>query len=347
MKYPYLSQVGQRYSSEVGTSGVRQDALEPLAVKLRTAMADLKSALATSPSVQPVVPPSGGGVKALIKLHESQQKEAGPGEIERLRAKMEQLRQWLTRQGVLVGRDGEILWQEDTAKVVVYDRDLTAQGMTRIRFSGGRLFWDDNHLNPLDTTRMMTHFSGPGYAIYVMSKEGNIHVSSHSVGHRHHSSLLAGGNVAGAGELKAINGWLAYLSNKSGHYAPNLDHLIQTLHQLDKHGVPMTFEILHVVSRVEQHSYRNADALIKALQLDEQPDYELNKLLAYHTDLTDKVLLRHSPNPWKWRWDPANQKPGVYDLVTFEMVPHKAVRTRLKRDQGLFAKEELQSGCFR
>ncbi len=346
MKYPYLSQVGQQFSREVGTSGDRQDALERLAVKLRTAMADLKSALATSPSVQPVVPPSGGGVKALIKLHESQQKEAAPGKIEQLRAKIQELRQWLTRQGVLVDLKGNILRQKDTAKVV-YDRDLTAQGMTRIRFSGGRLFWDDNHLNPLDTTRMVTHFSGPGYAIYVMSKEGNIHVSSHSVGHRHHSSLLAGGNVAGAGELKAINGWLAYLSNKSGHYRPNLDHLIQTLHQLDKHGVPMTFEILHIVSSVEQHSYRNADALIKALQLDEQPDYELNKLLAYHTHLTDEVLLRHWPNAWKWRWDPANQKPGVYDVVTFEMVPHKAVRTWLKTDQGLFAKEELQSGYSR
>ena len=90
---------------------------------------------------------------------------------------------------------------------------------------------------------MVTHFSGPGYAIYVMSKEGHLYVSSHSVGHRHHSSLLAGGVVAGAGELKVSAGWLRWISNKSGHYQPDVFDMYQTLRSLESQGVPQDFEI--------------------------------------------------------------------------------------------------------
>src|SRR5205085_902189 len=61
-----------------------------------------------------------------------------------------------------------------------------------------------------------------GYAIFVMSKTGEIYASKNQiVGRFHHSSFLAGAPVASAGELKVSNGVLKEVTIKSGHYRPN------------------------------------------------------------------------------------------------------------------------------
>jgi len=43
--------------------------------------------------------------------------------------------------------------------------------------------------------------------------------------------------------MKVDNGRLVLLSNKSGHYHPDLRHLFQTLSELQAQNVPMTFSI--------------------------------------------------------------------------------------------------------
>jgi hypothetical protein len=68
-------------------------------------------------------------------------------------------------------------------------------------------------------------------------------MASHKIGKYHHSSLLAGGNVALGGEMVVHAGVIRSMTNKSGHYSPSPAHLRQFLHILQKQGVPLTFQI--------------------------------------------------------------------------------------------------------
>ena len=53
----------------------------------------------------------------------------------------------------------------------------------------------------------------------------------------HHSSVLAGGAVAGAGELELdYEGYVKKISNKSGHYKPGAAQMIQLLEELARQG---------------------------------------------------------------------------------------------------------------
>ena len=92
---------------------------------------------------------------------------------------------------------------------------------------------------PLDTRGNHSKFLGAGFAIYAMDGNGRLYVGQHAVGLFHHSSFMAGGNVAGAGELLVREGRLIAISNKSGHYQPRTEHLQRVLQQLHGKGVSM------------------------------------------------------------------------------------------------------------
>jgi len=348
MNYRFLSQRGWNYTFEEGTSGERSAALQQLETNLKNAMTDLKNALKQPVGAPVTVAPkkTTSAVSKLIADHETAQKRTVTnGNVAELEAKVKQLRDWLKLQNCVVKLDGSIDAAK-SARVVVYDHSLATQDMTQVGVVGGQLFLvDAAGTQPLDTTRMVTHKSGPGHAIYVMSAEGNLHVSNHSVGHRHHSSLLAGSDVAGAGELKATNGRLLWLSNKSGHYCPSAVHLLQTLHQIQKLGVPMTFAL---TSYPGETYYPTVGAFLRKLEMDEEPDYELNKLFAYAAHLTDATLGTHTPDPWRWRdlSQFPDEVPGVHTVATNTFVPHKTVRQWLK-SRGLTAPTDLQLGVGR
>ena len=80
-----------------------------------------------------------------------------------------------------------------------------------------------------------------GLAIYVMDERGELWVSFKAKPKFfHHSSFLAGGPVAAAGEMLIYNGVLVGINNLSGHYQPPpvvIDRVILTLKQ---GGVPTT-----------------------------------------------------------------------------------------------------------
>ena len=331
VQYKYLTERGEHYAGEEGTSGERLLALRALESRLKQAIVDLRNA-ETVPKVA-----TGKSVKDLIQFHEAQQFEHRKAQAEEARRKVERYTRWLNLEGAVVDKEGNINWNKSTRKVV-YDSDLARQAMTRIHFQNGRLFVDSAFRKPLDTKNMVTHFSGPGRAIYVMSATGNLHVGSHSVGHRHHSSLLAGANVACGGELEVNRGRLVWLSNKSGHYRPDVPHLLQILHQLQKKQVSMTFR-LTVFSASGRREYTTVGAFLKDLELDDEPDYELMKLMAYSQHLTDAALAQ---NGWRWRRD-ESEAPGVYQIATNQPVAHKRVRQWLK-STGRFANVSVQSG---
>jgi len=244
MRYAILTQIGHMYKNEAGSISVdRFPALEGLSKRLQTHIAlaeQLKAGTLGAAKVATNLPPiglRGERVGRLVQFHENEAKKWSY--LEKVNSEVAYLRKWLSRQGVHQTFDGKIIWPMSGRKVE-YDSTLEKQGLTRITFENGLLYLQDK---PFDTTKMVTYFSGPGHAIYVMSKEGHFHVSSHAVGYRHHSSLLAGGIVACAGEMKVDHGRLVVLSNKSGHYHPDLRHLFQTLSELQARNVPMTFSI--------------------------------------------------------------------------------------------------------
>jgi len=75
-------------------------------------------------------------------------------------------------------------------------------------------------------------------ALFVMSSEGVFYATNdHQVGRVHHSSLMAGGSVAAAGEMIVKNGVPEAINRRSGHYRPDVAHLNQAVTELKAGGV--------------------------------------------------------------------------------------------------------------
>jgi hypothetical protein len=342
MRYLYLSEIGSKHTGEEGTEGVRVHALSGVEAQLKAAMVNLANAQRSRGRSLPALPATVTDPQRIAAAREAEATaarfiETRAANIAEYQRQVRVMREVLTRQGCVLAADGSIVWDESHTRVV-YDHDPVVRSMTRVHVRGGRLFTAAD--TPLDTRDMVTQFSGPGHAIFVMTATGNIHVSSHSVGHRHHSSLLAGRNVAAAGELICHGGNLKWLSNKSGHYQPGIGHLLQVLHQIQKNGIPMTFSLLVLPMG---HRYNNVGNFMKRLESRyKAPDFELAKLMAYSEHLTDAVLGTHTPNRWRWRL-PRDKQDGVYDVATNALVPHREVRKWLK-SIGRMADETVQEG---
>jgi hypothetical protein len=90
-----------------------------------------------------------------------------------------------------------------------------------------------------DTKDNRTHFSGKGWAIYVVSPEGTWYAGSHIIGKFHHSSFLSGRPILSAGELQVENGVLTKITAKSGHYKPSFDQFIAGLKDLKSKNVKL------------------------------------------------------------------------------------------------------------
>lgn len=97
-------------------------------------------------------------------------------------------------------------------------------------------------LVPFDTTHESTEHSGKGTAIFVIGANKQFYAGSHIRGQFHHSSFLGGEAIMGAGELKTNSeGKILEVSNKSGHYKPNLQQNLNTLHLLqNEYGVDLS-----------------------------------------------------------------------------------------------------------
>jgi len=52
-----------------------------------------------------------------------------------------------------------------------------------------------------------------------------------------HSSIVAGGPVAGAGEFRVENGIVTFISNKSGHYVPPWPYIQQVAEEWSTQGL--------------------------------------------------------------------------------------------------------------
>jgi hypothetical protein len=113
--------------------------------------------------------------------------------------------------------------------------DKSARKSHRVFFNGGTAFFKGGEAGtgalggtvmvPLSTAEMSTVFSGKGFGIWVISEKGKLYVGNHVKGMVHHSSFLAGADVMCGGEMWARNGKIVFLTAKSGHYNPGIEHL--------------------------------------------------------------------------------------------------------------------------
>lgn len=150
---------------------------------------------------------------------------------------------------------------------------------------------------PVDTSASATWQSGMGWEIYVLSHDGELHMSSHVVGRHHHSSLLGhtAGSVthakdaAGAGEMKVTAGKIDQLSIKTGHYQSGVQQLRQVIHLLNKRGANLAGTVL----RDHTGAVTAHDAAVWWASPQGQTQYEhdksdhvINWYTAQHGDLT-------------------------------------------------------------
>jgi len=68
----------------------------------------------------------------------------------------------------------------------------------------------------------------------VVSPAGRLYVHMHVADTFHHSTLLAGGRVLGAGMIGVSNGRIVYINNKSGHYMPTPAEFFKAMRQLKR-----------------------------------------------------------------------------------------------------------------
>jgi len=112
-----------------------------------------------------------------------------------------------------------------------------------------------------------------------MSEEGNIHASTHAIGYKHHSSLLTAAHTAAAGEMKVEKGELKWISNKSGHYTPAVQHFIQVLHFLQKKGIDLAAVQIQFHTASGKTNYSTVSDFLATLKPEE--DYYHAKMIGY------------------------------------------------------------------
>ena len=342
--YLHSAELGAQYDTEEGEEGHRREFIESIPRRLQVLLAGRDAALARSKAT--------AGVGAQI---------TAKSEYMDFVRKITVMKAKFARQLYFFKDDGTVDWTQ-SARTVVYEPDPALQAMTRVYVHDGRFFKDAGHTQSLDTSGMTTAKAGPGWAIYVMSANGHIHVTSHVVGHRHHSSLLAGESVAAAGELKVRKGgFLEEITNKTGHYQAKLAHYTQMLHQLEKSNVRLNQVVIwHVyyAGKVEKSDdFRGVQAFSDHLAQSEfmtefgvsATDFEYAKLLGYCTALPKHIFdAKISTHGWRWVTDPEFNagKRGVVRTADGTAVPHKDVRKWLKA-QGISPYHAIQSGVGR
>ncbi|MFI9413991.1 hypothetical protein [Nocardia gamkensis] len=114
-----------------------------------------------------------------------------------------------------------------------------------LRIVDGKLH--DARGNLYDTTNATVAGIPIDEAMFVMDGNGIIYSSVPRIGKFQHSSFLAGGPVAAAGQIRVRDGVLEKISNHSGHYKLTWPEFEQTIAHLRSLGVPMDgveFEIM-------------------------------------------------------------------------------------------------------
>jgi hypothetical protein len=261
-------------------------------------------------------------------------------EIPKLEEDIRQLKQQIKQRGFDYAADGTVT--RGPKSFVHYDYTLERKNLRRVNIENHLLRWDkdnrqvahsagtsnlDNSL--VDTTALPVNALGnAGAAIYVLSAEAHLHISAQLEDVRHHSSFLAGGNIACGGEIRVTQGNITWMSNNSGHYLPNVKHFLQVLHFLHKKGANMNFQVENVVDSRGNYNPGNPqtiDQMMDGLGLSRDYDevYHFNNLVVGYRDFVN-VPAKMATLDLDWRR--AANPPGAYKRSTNQHMPSANVR---------------------
>jgi hypothetical protein len=156
---------------------------------------------------------------------------------------------------------GNQAWSNSLRTQTLYPEGEEADAY-RMDVQDGRFVLADEYLGdgtaaPLDTTEISStalfHGSKPERMIYTMDAEGELAAADPAAEWRahpgmrfHHSSLAGGQPVAAAGEIKVRDGQVEAVSDRSGHYEPDLAMTSQMNDRLEAGGVDtsrVTYEL--------------------------------------------------------------------------------------------------------
>jgi hypothetical protein len=142
-----------------------------------------------------------------------------------------------------VNENAACVWQskDKCAPYVTYYTESQSASLA-ISVSGGKLY-QGNAL--FDTTKADISHSKVPVAIFVMDVNGGIYASKQfKVYMFHHSSILAGRDVAFAGEIQVEQGVIKKITNCSGHYQPDISFAKQLIDSLNRQGysAPLSVE---------------------------------------------------------------------------------------------------------
>ncbi len=112
---------------------------------------------------------------------------------------------------------------------------------------------------PYDTSSRETHFSGHGWAIFVLGFDNTLYSNTHIVNIFHHSSFFAGDPVQCGGELCCIGGKLRYLTNKTGHYKSGKFEFYRLLSFLKYQEVDLANVLVAPDIRTKEEFFRGTD----------------------------------------------------------------------------------------
>jgi hypothetical protein len=132
-------------------------------------------------------------------------------------------------------RDGLLVHEADP-KRALDTQDADSVGGARLKQAMER----QRGSNKLSSSEMTTKLLAESKRyIYVMNSAGDIFAGKDVLTVQHHSSFLAGGAVASAGEIDVASGRIQLVSNVSGHYRPGPAYLWQALLHMDTNGVAL------------------------------------------------------------------------------------------------------------
>ena len=98
----------------------------------------------------------------------------------------------------------------------------------------------DNKLIDAEGTPVDSGHTNNGKVMFVMDQNGKIYTGEQRIMEFHHSSFLAGNDVASAGELMVLDGQIISHNRKSGHYKPTPEQHGQFISEMQESGIDLS-----------------------------------------------------------------------------------------------------------
>lgn len=110
----------------------------------------------------------------------------------------------------------------------------------QLSFRGGKIYDAQGRL--FDTSRAAANNVGTPRATFTVNPNGQFSAINGGGGFKgiHHSTLSAGAPVAGAGEMRVVQGVLKEIDNGSGHYRPSAEIHKQVMDLLQRNGIDIS-----------------------------------------------------------------------------------------------------------